>query len=63
MRLYSFSSTSKVNLTLGLPESPRKLCVSTKFPHQEINRNYGVLLQCTLLLIDIDLSLKFVVFY
>ena len=26
-----------------LPETMRKLCLSTKFPHQEIRWNYGIL--------------------
>ena len=25
------------------PETMRKICLSTKFPHQEIRRNYGIL--------------------
>ena len=35
--------TVSTNSLSKLPETMRKLCVSSKFPHQEIRWNYGIL--------------------
>ena len=37
-------TTKLVEITIDRP----KLCLSTKFPHQEIRRNFGILLLCVL---------------